>query len=229
MMRRYGCVVGPFSLSPLSSLRFVQYQQTSETNRAVESGDKKTAMKWMTKSTREYMTEEDRSRASKNPEKEKAVMWKEKEKRSTKEMYLNNEKMFETEITKLTDFKQRRFRKSFDFFKRQGFAFFVVYVATYVGALAALYIFFASDLISKSAVYEIIVGTTGMLDREEFLNRVEAWDTYINFGFAFVLNEMLEVFRLPLVMITFFTFKPAFMKLGRGVKKSIFNRSAPEI
>eukprot|EP00164_Ancoracysta_twista_P005201 GFYU01007109.1.p1 GENE.GFYU01007109.1~~GFYU01007109.1.p1 ORF type:complete len:176 (-),score=36.30 GFYU01007109.1:41-568(-) len=175
------------------------------------------------------MTEEDRSRASKNPEKEKAVMWKEKEKRSTKEMYLNNEKMFETEITKLTDFKQRRFRKSFDFFKRQGFAFFVVYVATYVGALAALYIFFASDLISKSAVYEIIVGTTGMLDREEFLNRVEAWDTYINFGFAFVLNEMLEVFRLPLVMITFFTFKPAFMKLGRGVKKSIFNRSAPEI
>lgn len=211
-------------------LRLVQYQQTCETNRAFESGDKKTATKWMTKSSREFLTENDKLRAANNPIKEERKNIAALEKRESAAHAIRNEREFNRELDRLYDAKSRRFRKSFDFFKRQGLAFFISYVVIYAGCFGCFYYILANNIVSKHAIFEMLYFlTNGAFDREKFLARVEAWDTYINFGFAFVLNEMLEILRFPMVMAVFLTFRGTFARIGRAMKKSIYRRSAPEI
>lgn len=213
-----------------ASVRLVQYQQTTETNRAVETGDKKTAMKWMTKSSREFLTENDKLRASKNPERERHKMNMAVEKRESAAHAIRSEREFHREMDMLYDSKRRRFRKTFDFFKRQGLAFFICYVFTYCACFGVFYYILANEIVSKHSIFELLfVLSNGGFDRDTFIKKLEAWDTYINFGFAFILNEMLEVVRFPLVMALFLTFRGTLTRLGRSMKTSIYRRSAPEI
>ena len=218
-----------FSHGPTPPLR-VQYQQSTETNRAVETGDKKTALKWMTKSSREFLTENDKLRASKNPERERHKMQMALEKKESAAHAIRNEREYHREVDMLYDSKRKRFRKTFDFFKRQGLAFFVCYVFTYCACFSIFYYILANEIVSKHSVFELLfVLSNGGFDRDTFIKRLEAWDTYINFGFAFILNEMLEVIRFPMVMALFLTFRGTIARLGRSMKTSIYRRSAPEI
>lgn len=211
-----------------TAIRAVQFQQTSETIRGVQKGEKELAQKWITKSTKDYVQEATRTLAS-NPVKDRMRATLKEKKDFVNEVQESGEKKFDIEMSRLQDTKQRRWRKTSEFFKRQGIAFTGLYFVAYFGTLLIFYVAFATGALSK----ELAFGATtlllqGWVTHDEFYTRVEAWDTYINFGFAFVINEAIEIIRFPLIMFTFYTFRPLLMGMFGRTKKTIFRRSAPE-
>jgi hypothetical protein len=223
-----GVVICTWS-GPCTSRRWVQFQQTSEVNKGINKGNREAATKWITKSTKDYTAEATRTLTA-NPLRDKLKARGDTNKQNINDIVENSDKTFEREIDRLQDFKQRRWRKSKDFFVRQGKAFIVMYVICYVTCLLLLYIGFASGKVNKQYAYGAMSTLlTGFEDTDGFFKRVEAWDTYINFGFAFVLNEALEIVRLPFMMFTFYTFRPLILSMGRKATKSIFRRGAAEM
>lgn len=219
------CVLGGSS----TARRWVQFQHTSEVNTSINKGNREGATKWITKSTKDYAAEATRTLTA-NPMRDKLKAKGDSNKRAVDEIVENSDKIFEKEMDRLQDFKQRRWRKSKDFFKRQGKAFVLMYIVAYLGCLSLLYVGFASGYVNKEYAYgSVALLLTGFVDHEGFFKRVEAWDTYVNFGFAFVINEALEIVRLPFMMFTFYTFRPFIVSIGRKTRRSIFKRSAAEI
>lgn len=223
--------VGVFAVlwsGPAVSRRWVQFQQTSETNKGINKGNREQATKWITKSTKDYTAEATRTLTA-NPLRDKLKAQGDASRKNVNDILETSDKTFERELDRLQDTKQRRWRKSKDFFVRQGKMFVLMYVICYVSCLMLLYLGFASGKVNKEYAFGALsMLLTGFGDTESFFKRVEAWDTYINFGFAFVINEALEIVRLPFMMFTFYTFRPLIMNLGRKSRKSIFRRSAPE-
>eukprot|EP00758_Cryptobia_borreli_P001054 Tbor_TRINITY_DN1898_c0_g1::TRINITY_DN1898_c0_g1_i1::g.23086::m.23086 len=208
----------------------IQYRTAYQDNLSTEKNEKRSSLKWMTKSSREFLQEGDKERAAKNPEKQKAVEFKDKEKRIATEMYIKNDELYENEISKLTDFKGPRIKKSVAFFKRQGLAFIIIYASTYIGCFVALYYALTSNFVSKVAWFKWGIMMTGQNIADDTISKqVEEWDTYINLGLTFVINEILEVFRLPLVMVSFFTFRPTIIRMGKLLKVYIFKSKVKKI
>lgn len=217
--------------------RGVQYTQTSQTMNAV-NGDRKmreAGIKWVTRSTKDYMREQD-LKQNYAPPSLKADLRGKGEKRSTlehRERYREvrgaAESRVEKELVRLREEKGRRWKKSISFFKRQGKAFILFYMVAYLGTLALLYLGFASGVLKKESAFEYMLFFVGRyIDKEWFYERVEAWDGSINFGFAFVINEILEMLRFPLVMFVFYQLRPLIGRTHRGLRKSIFRMNAAE-
>ncbi|AYU82215.1 hypothetical protein, conserved [Leishmania donovani] len=189
--------------------------------------------RWVTKSTKEYMSEAD-SKVSKGNSllfgaRERRREGMEKRKERFREVAEETDRTFELELERMRDDKDRRWKKGFNFFKRQGKAFTLLYIVAYVAPLAILYVGFASGLLPKDAVFEFLFFfLQTFMDREMFFERVAAWDTYSNFGFAFVVNETLEFLRFPLVMFFFYQARPFLTGVNQRVKASIFRFNAAE-
>lgn len=218
--------------------RQVQYSQTSQTMNAI-NGDRKgreAGLKWITRSTKEYMKEGDLKQDHAHPSL-KADLRKKATNHSTldhRERYREvrgaAEGRVERELVRIRDDRGRRWKKSFSFFKRQGKAFILFYFIAYFGTLGLLYLGFASNLLKKEAAFEyLLFFLGGYIDKEWFYERVEAWDGRINFGFAFVINELLEMVRFPLVMFIFYQLRPLIGRTHRGMRKSIFRLNAAEV
>ena len=212
----------------VAAARGVQFQQTSDTLSGINKNKRELATKWITKSTQDYAAEATRALTA-NPMRDKLKAQGDEKKKFVSEVVENSDKVFEREMDRLQDYKQRKWRKSRDFFKRQGIVFTMMYMAVYLLCLGGLYLGFATGKVSKEQAYGVVsILLAGFMEHDEFYRRVEAWDTYVNFGFAFVLNEAVEVLRLPFMMFTFYTFRPFLVSMGRKTRKSIFKRSAAE-
>ncbi|KAG5495195.1 hypothetical protein JKF63_02250 [Porcisia hertigi] len=221
------------SLFLLNSKRFVQFEQTSDTLLGVNKNKRAMHNRWVTKSTKEYMSEAD-SKVSKGNSllfsaREHRRESMEKRKERFREVAEETDRTFELELDRMRDDNDRRWKKGFNFFKRQGKAFVLLYIFAYLAPLSILYLGFASGLLPKDAVFEFLFFfLQTFIDREVFFKRVEAWDTYSNFGFAFVVNEMLEFARFPLVMFFFYQARPFLTGVNQRVKASIFRFNAAE-
>lgn len=214
--------------------RFVQFEQTSETMQGINTNKRALHNRWVTKSTKEYMMEADSKTTkgsdaifSKAREQRKEAM--ENRKTRFRDVTSETDRTFDLEMDRLRDDKTRRMRKGFQFFKRQGKAFTLLYLAAYFGTLSILYVGFATGVLQKEAAFEFVyLLLQQYMDRDMFFQRIEAWDTYTNFGFAFVVNEMLEFFRFPLVMFFFYQARPYLTGVNTRVKASIFRFGAAE-
>ncbi|EPY25378.1 hypothetical protein AGDE_11829 [Angomonas deanei] len=137
------------------------------------------------------------------------------------------EQQLEAELDRIRDDNTSRWRKSTNFFKRQGKGFLFCYLAMYVGMFSGLYFLFSSGYVRKDAAFEFVTYLfTGMIDKEKLLKRIESYDTYIDFGFAFVINEFLEFVRLPLCFFIMVTLRPLLVR--KHVRPSIFRGTAAE-
>ncbi|KEG09856.1 hypothetical protein DQ04_04531060 [Trypanosoma grayi] len=213
----------------LFAVRCVQYEQTSATLRGINKKNRAGATPWITKSTKDYISEADTQVASVNPLKDKLRRDSQQRKDRFVRVAEETDRIFDAEMDRMRDYNVRRWRKGIEFFKRQGVGFTVLYIAVYLACLGALYIGFSTGLLKKEAAYEFMFFFLGgYIDRERFYMRVEAWGTCIDFGFAFVINEMLEIFRFPFMLYTFYTFRPYLTGVNRRVKKSIFRWNAAE-
>ncbi|GET91975.1 hypothetical protein, conserved [Leishmania tarentolae] len=217
----------------VNSKRFVQFEQTSETLVGINKGKRVMHNRWVTKSTKEYMSEAD-SKASKGNSllfsaRERRREEIEKRKERLRNVTEETDRVFELEMERMRDDKDRRWKKGFNFFKRQGKAFTLLYITAYVTPLTILYLGFASGLLPKDAAFEFLFFfLQSFMDRDMFFQRIEAWDTYSNFGFAFVVNETLEFLRFPLVMFFFYQSRPFLTGVNQRVKASIFRFNAAE-
>jgi len=185
-----------------------QHQGTDEYNRGVsrsgwrlrkDPASVAKATAWATKSTKEFMSEVNRqSPPPLAPVAGDTVT----AAPSLKGLPVDAEKFpvahkLQQDVRRLENFDRRRWRKNFEYMRRQGTGFVILYALIYVGWFAGLYICFSLNYIPKEDAYNlcVIFLESFMIDKEEFYERVEAWDTYINLGFAFVINELLEPFR----------------------------------
>lgn len=214
-------------------VRGVQFEQTSQTIGGINKKKKAQSTKWITKSTKDYMQEADKkikgnasvTHVGRERIKESSLARRER----VQEIAEEGEAKFQLEMDRIRDDNSSRWKKGFNFFKRQGKAFFLLYLTIYVGTFVLLYVGFASGLIKKEAAFEFLLLFFGSyMDRDNFYKRIEAWDSYINVGFAFVINEFLEVLRLPFVMMLFYQCRPLLTGVNRRVKKSIFRWNAAE-
>ncbi|KPI88144.1 hypothetical protein ABL78_2777 [Leptomonas seymouri] len=229
-----GAIAATSSVHLRMAKRFVQFEQTSETLRGINANKRALHNRWVTKSTREYMSEADSKATvgseavfSKDREQRKEAL--EQRKERFRDVANETDRIFDLEMDRIRDEQSRQFRKSFNFFKRQGKAFTLLYLFAYFGTLGLLYIGFASGLLQKEAAFEFVYLLLAQyMDRDMFFQRVEAWDTYTNLGFAFVINELLEIFRFPLVMFFFYQARPYLTGVNRRVKSSIFRFGASE-
>jgi hypothetical protein len=214
--------------------RFVQFEQTSETLQGINTKKRALHNRWVTKSTKEYMSEADSKTAkgsaavfSKDREQRKEAL--ERRKERSREVKDETDRTFDLEMDRIRDDQSRQFKKGWNFFKRQGKAFTLLYLLAYFGTLGVLYLGFASGLLPKEAAFEFVyLLLSNYMDRDMFFQRVEAWDTYTNFGFAFVINELLEFVRFPTVMFFFYQCRPYLTGVNQRVKSSIFRFGAPE-
>lgn len=226
---RPAAAVGVFALR--TATRGVQFEQTSEALRGVNKGRRATAAPWVTKSTKDYMSEADsKSRGASSLASQRREEMKEnslKRRERFKTISEETDRIFDLEMDRIREDTNKRWKKGWDFFKRQGKAFTILYVSTYVGMLMLLYAGFASGFLKKEAALEVVLFfLQSYIDRDKFYARIAAWSTYVDFGFAFVLNEMLEVARFPFVMFTFYQFRPYLTGVNARVKASIFSRRA---
>lgn len=256
--------------------RFSPFTKTGDKNKSSSSGGNKnemrnrdTSVKWITKSTRDYMNEVGGGAASvplNKPSKDTAAsagknsgnnisssgsggggvksgevkpaegIFTSREefkefrlkrnaqlKRATEEGF----EMYANELDRMHDDTGKQYQKSINFFKRQGKDFILTYVITYVVCLVGFYLCFATGLVPKEHVFNYIFLTfRNYINRDDFYSRIERWDTYINCGFAFVVNEVVEVIRFPIVCTLYFQIK-AKRKANIQMRPSIFKTSAP--
>ncbi|CAM40780.1 conserved hypothetical protein [Leishmania braziliensis MHOM/BR/75/M2904] len=217
----------------VNSKRFIQFEQSSDTLLGVNKNKRSMHHRWVTKSTKEYMSEAD-SKVSKGNSllfsaREHRRGGMERKRERLREVTEESDRTFELELDRMREDKERRWKKGFNFFKRQGKAFTLLYLVAYVAPLTVLYVGFASGLLPKDAAFEFLFFfLQSFMDRDMFFERIEAWDTYTNFGFAFVVNETLEFLRFPLVMFFFYQTRPYLTGVNHRVKASIFRFNAAE-
>ncbi|CCW71466.1 unnamed protein product [Phytomonas sp. Hart1] len=216
-----------------TTTRGVQYVHSSETLSGINKKKRQLTTKWVTKSTKEYIQEVDDKvhRAPSIP----TTRWEKRQeisanrKTQIKQIQEASQRAFQQELDRLQEDKSRQFRKTYNFFKRQGWPFFVLYVAAYFGTWFALYLGFASGFLKKEAAFDFLIILLGVSSsRDQFYERIEAWDTYVNVGFGFVVNEMIEVIRFTIVLAVFLEFRPFFTGVNRFAKRSIFRMGASE-
>ncbi|KAG5469505.1 hypothetical protein LSCM1_02728 [Leishmania martiniquensis] len=228
-----GQSVAAASLFLVNAKRFVQFEQTSETLLGINKKKRAMHNRWATKSTKEYVSEGD-SKASKGNSllfsaRDRRREGVDRRKEHMRDILEESNRAVELELDRIREDRGRRWKKGLNFFKRQGKAFTLLYMVAYVVPLAMFYVGFAIGVLPKEAVFEFLFFfLQRFTDREVFFERVEAWDTYSNFGFAFVVNETLEFVRFPLVVFFFYQARPFLTGVNQRVKASIFRFNAAE-
>ncbi|CCW60885.1 unnamed protein product [Phytomonas sp. EM1] len=215
------------------STRDVQYVHSSETLSGINKRKRNLNTKWVTKSTKEYMQEVDGKVHSASSilttrwDKQNDVSA--QRKAQLKKIREESARAFQNELDRIDEDNSRRWRKGYNFFKRQGWPFVILYLSAYFVTWFALYIGFATGFLKKEAAFDYMFLLIGSyVSRDLFYQRIEAWDSYVNVGFAFVINEMLEIFRFTLVLAMFLEFRRFFTGAKKNIKPSIFRMGAAE-
>jgi hypothetical protein len=210
--------------------RSVQFQHTSESNLGAAKKNASQLSKWHTKSTREFMSEGERHSEiliDESGRSEKAAKFQKSVEKLRREE-LKALEMTRADLQRISLYSKGRTRKMIEFFKYQGTAFTIAYVVVYVTMLGMLYVAFATGLFPKSYAFDFVFSVFNYHDRDRFYERIEAWDTYVNMGFAVVVNELAEFIRLPVFLIMAFGTKN-YLNMFRGrVRRSVWKRTAPE-
>lgn len=236
---RYCCAgVNIASLTALyTARRFGQYEMTSHMQHGINKRNKSLATRWVVKSTKDFMSEADSKLTTTGLDnttvfardrEERQVRLRDKRARATQ---LNEEayELFENEMARVHYDQDRRWRKGINFVLRQGRMFVLVYLSCYFGSLLVLYLLFSYKVVPKEGTIEYLsILLRLFIDREAFFARVAAWDSYVDLGFAFVVNEVLELIRFPLVFFVFAVLRKNMSRLASRVRSSMFVRSAPE-
>lgn len=85
-----------------------------------------------------------------------------------------------------------------DLLKKYGIPFAVWYSSLYFGGIATLYILFESGIFGENAVIDLIK----MTPLENYVDLSKIDSKHGNLGAAVVVNELMEVIRLPFAILT---------------------------
>lgn len=132
------------------------------------------------------------------------------------------------EKTKEESWWHRKWRS----FKSEGKDFSLFYLPFYPATFVLLYVAFAVNALHKESVLDYVLSFMGdYVDRKKMYARIEAWNTWANLGFAFVINELLEVVRFPAVVVLYYALKPYSTYFARWLQKGMrhFRRSKSKV
>jgi hypothetical protein len=199
------------SASTTCELRSSQFRKTSEMLTAVNKG---TTQKWITKTTGEYAAVSNKAQANTGIA-------------DADEQVREIKRQAEENVARLKDFRKARIGRYRYFFTQYGKGFTITYAFFYLLCLAGIYYGCRLRYFDKTTAFEFIFSLNfGSVDREAFFERVLAWDAYIDFGFAFLLNELLDMWRVPFCIGVFWQLRRLLSKHQRY--DSIFRWQAPE-
>lgn len=207
--------------------RGTQWERTCGTNQAVNSGDLHAAAKWISRSTKDFAAASTSASGSQNTKNGIGDLEKLKLNGSIQRAGVLSEalQLAREEIAKITDFNEAKRQKIRGLFVRHGKLFILIYIVAYLGMFALFFVGTKAALFTRRTAFECVQAIAQDVDRESFFARVEGWGVYANVGFAFCLNEVAEVFRLPVVIVAYFILK-RFMH--RTPHHSIFRFNAPQ-
>lgn len=206
--------------------RGVQFKKTADMNAAMNTSNA-AAQKWVTKSTADFAVQADAAI-------EAGVLTKDSDRKRTaaarkaaadkrgKELQV----WADGQRLRIADFQRARQKRFGRFFARYGWTMVAVYCCMYVVGLGMCWVVVKAKLFDKLTFFEFVFSLLGgYIKRERFFGRVEAWGEYIDFGFAFCINECLDVLRVPLSFAVWWTFRKF---LIRAKTKSVFRWNSPE-
>lgn len=195
-------------------VRHTQFRKTSEQLGAINAG-KDATQKWVTKTTADYAALSNKATASVGAADADTQV---------REMM----KQAEDSVARVKNFRKDRVGRYKYYFGQYGRGFLITYGFFYLVCLAAIYWSCRTRRMDKVQLFEFVFSLNlGSIDREAFFERVLQWDNYIDFGFAFLLNEMLDMWRLPFCMGIFWQFRKILARHQRH-DSSIFRWQAPE-
>ena len=221
-----------FNTSTLGKVqvRNVQYQRTSELGKALNTRDEEKARQWIVKSTREFnkptkFNAAGKAVGTKEEVSEKAKAMANDQRRQADLAFMEADKFMKLELERIFDFKKGRVEKYKEFWQRHGIGFACIYGCLYIAGLFAFWIMLHNKIIDKHSMFEVIFTLSyGTIEREPFFRRVDQWGDYIDFGFAFTLNELLDLIRLPICLGLFWCFR----RMIINYKPGLFKLNAPE-
>jgi hypothetical protein len=214
-----------FALAVLHARRGVQFRKTSEMNVAINTG-KKEATKWVTKSTADFAKSTAAAKeAGLKPNDERSKSVAKADNAEVEQRMKDIREWTDIQTTRISTFRTGRNKRFGERFATYGAGFIVVYAIVYVAFFAVIFIAINTGYVSKFALFEMLYGVMGgMFEREDFFERVSKWENYIDFGFTFVLNELLDVVRVPISAGMYFFCRKAVTRF----KPSIFRWHSPE-
>ncbi|KPI88145.1 hypothetical protein ABL78_2778 [Leptomonas seymouri] len=116
-------------------------------------------------------------------------------------------------------------------FKRESADFSLFYLPFYPATFLALYVAFVMDALHKESILDCVLGLMGdCVDHKKMHARIQSWNTWVNLGFAFVINELLEVVRFPVVVVLYYVTKPYSTYFSNWLRKAMrrFRRAPPK-
>lgn len=109
--------------------------------------------------------------------------------------------------------------------KDHGIGFLYVWVFFYALGFLGFLFLLETKTIDKRQLFEVVFLACGQTaDREDFFKRAATWDRYVNVGCAFLANEAVDLFRIPLTVMFFI----AGRRLVTRSKSSMFRWHATE-
>jgi hypothetical protein len=210
----HGALLMGQSAALLEQRRAVQFRKTSDMNTALNSG-RKSAEKWVTKSTADYAAKTDDAIEA------GVVGGDAQRKREVKARKVAADRRAqelqawqESQVGRMEDFQAARRRRYASFSLRFGWTFILVYVVVYVAMLGFLWALLRSGAIDMLSIFEATYCfISGHLDRPSFFERLEEWGDYTNLGFAFMLNELMDVIRVPVALGLWWMFRRALIRM----------------
>ena len=193
--------------------RLVQFRKTSEMNTALNKG-RNSAEKWVTKSTADYAakTEDaiDAGVIGGDAQRKREV----KARKVAADRHAQELQAWqESQVARIEDFQSARRRRYATFTTRYGWTFILVYVIVYLAVLGCLWVILRSGVIDMMSLFEATYCfISGHVDRPGFFEKLEEWGEYTNLGFAFMINEMLDVVRVPLTLAFWWMFRKALIR-----------------
>ncbi|KPA81090.1 hypothetical protein ABB37_04448 [Leptomonas pyrrhocoris] len=127
--------------------------------------------------------------------------------------------------------EQSWWRRKWHSFKSEGKDFSLFYLPFYPATFVILYVAFVTNALHKESILDCVLDCMGdYVDRGKMYARIEAWNTWANLGFAFVINELLEVVRFPVVVLLYYAMKPYSTRFANWVRKVMrrFRRAKPK-
>jgi hypothetical protein len=202
------------SVTLVEQRRFSQFRKTSEMNIALNSG-RKTAEKWVTKSTADYAAKTDVAIEA------GVVGGDAMRKREVKARKVAADRRSqelqawqESQVSRIEEFQAARRRRYATFTARFGWTLIIVYVIVYVGMLVFMWSLLRSGAIDMMSIFEATYCfISGHVDRPSFFEKLEEWGDYTNLGFAFMLNELLDVVRVPVTLALWWMFRKGLIRM----------------
>jgi hypothetical protein len=214
------------ALACYEARRWVQFRKTSEMNNALNSG-KASTQKWVTKSTADYAAKTELALEA------GVIGGSVERKRNAKARQIavdrKNEELqawSESQVARMAEFQAGRRRRYASHSARYGWTFLLVYIILYVVMLGVIWLILRLGLLDMLSFFEFVYCLlSGHLDRPQFFERLEEWGDYTNLGFAFLLNEMLDIIRVPLTLAFWWMFRRALIRVKTS---TVFRWNAPE-